>query len=270
MKFKNWKLEIGNLFIVLLFLLISLFTSSFISAQSPTLIPTYTCEFKKYTDPNVFAIIWAWITSLFEKPYDIDTNRSIETKIQDVSDYGNVDLPEYKDKHSYAGTRSTVNNTQDCLKGKIIKDVLLGQANDKTIGTICLNNSGGCTDKTISDLALYLTQTNQQFICDENDTKIDTPSDLLTQINSKPSILYYELPCYEGIYDDFFLTPVNNISSDTTNTIKIMDQPIPYQNQDQTKTITNQKTKLNNFFSSQSNIETNKANGLEGLRPEGW
>jgi len=49
-----------------------------------------------------------------------------------------------------------------------------------------------------------------------------------------------------------------------------MDQPIPYQNQDQNKTLESQKTKLNNLFSPQSDIDNNNANGLEGLRPEGW
>ncbi|MDD2483330.1 MAG: hypothetical protein PHE32_00610 [Candidatus Shapirobacteria bacterium] len=262
------KLAFYRLIFVLFFLIIPLFQVTPIFAETPT--PTYTCKFIKYTDPNILAIIWAWITSLFEKPYDIDTNRSEIIKAEDVSDFGNVDSPEYKEKHAYPGSRSTFNNTQSCLKGKIIKDVLLGQANDKPIGTICLDNSGGCTNKTISDLALYLNQTNQQFICDQNEVKINTPSELLAKINLKPSIPDYEIPCYSGIYDDFFLTPVNNISTDTTNTIKIMDQPIPYQNQDQNKTITNQKAKLNNFFSSQSNLDTNKANGLEGLRPEGW
>lgn len=257
-----------RLLIVLFFLIIPFFRVTPIFAQSTTPIPNYTCKFVKYTDPNVLAIIWAWITSLFEKPYDIDTNRNEIKKAEDVSDFGNVDSPEYKEKHAYPGTRSTSNNTQICLKGKIIKDVLLGQANDKPIGTICLDNSGGCTNKTISDLALYLTQTNQQFICDENDTKIDTPSDLLAKINTKPSILSYELPCYSGIYDDFFLTPVNGISSNKENTVKIMDQPIPYQYQDQNKTVENQQVKLNNLFSPQSDIDKDNNTGLNGLRPE--
>jgi len=256
--------------LILFFLIIPFLKISPVFAQNPIPIPTYTCRFQKYTDPNPLATIWAWIISLFEKPYDINTNRTPEEKTEDISNYGNVDLPEYKEKHSYVGSRSTVSNTQDCLKGKIIKDVLSGQATDKAIGIICLDNSGGCTDKTISDLALFLTQTNQQFICDENDIKINTPSNLLGQINSKPPIPSYELPCYGGIYDDFFLTPVNGISTSSENTIKIMDQPIPYQNQDQNKTVTNQKTKLNNLFSPQSSLDINKANGLEGLRPEGW
>lgn len=240
----------------------------FVHAADPiTPTPTYTCRFEKYTNKGLFAIIWAWLTSLFEKPYDIDTNRPEPTKTQDFSDYGNTEDPKYKDKHSYAGSRTTAINTQNCLKGKIIEDVLQGSANDNFIGTICLDNSGGCTDKKISDLAIYLTQINQKFICDQNEIKIDTPQDLLAQINSKPPIPSYELPCYDGIYDDFFLTPVNNISNDKTNTIKIMDQPIPYQNQDQNKTVESQKTKLNNLFSPQSEIDSGQATGLEGLRP---
>ncbi|HPT66136.1 MAG TPA: hypothetical protein PK257_02380 [Candidatus Woesebacteria bacterium] len=260
--------------IVLLFLIVPLFTPIFVSAQNSTSTstPTYTCKFEKY-NPNIFEIIWEWITSLFEKPYDIDINRGENEKVEDFSDYGNISLSdEYKNKHSYVGSRTTASNTQDCLKGKIINDVFNGKAQDKILGKIC-SDSNECLEKKISDLALYLTQTNQKFICDENDTKIDTPADLLAQIETKPSIPDYELPCYEGIYNDFFLTPIKDISNDSSdkaNTIKIMDQPIPYQNQDQNKTVESQKIKLNNFFSSQLNIDANNANGLEGLRPEGW
>lgn len=268
-----------NFLFVLLFLIIPFFIPTFVSAETPTSIPTYTCKFQKYVETdsnNIIEIIWNWITSLFEKPYDIDINRDEIEKTEDFSNYGNVDSSEYKDKHSYVGSRSTVSTTQDCLKGNIIKDVLFNLKNDpdttkdKIIGQICSNNSNDCPEKKISDLALYLTQTNQKFICDENDNKIDTPSDLLSEINTKPSIPDYELPCYSAIYNDFFLTPVKGISDDKANTIKIMDQPIPYQSQDQNKTPESQKTKLNNLFSPQSDIDNNKANGLEGLRPEVW
>jgi len=192
---------------ILIFLIIPFFIPTFVYSQSPTSIPTYSCKFEKYVETNennIFKIIWNWITWLFEKPYDVDTNRSENEKTEDFSNYGNVNSSEYENKHSYVGSRTTVNNTQDCLKGKIIKDVLLDQATDKIIGKICLDNSDGCNEKKISDLALYLIQTNQQFICNDNDTKIDTPSDLLAKIETKPSIPSYELPCYSAIYDDFF------------------------------------------------------------------
>lgn len=256
--------------IVLLFLILpfSIPVSTF--AQNPT--PTSTCRFQKYTNHDIFSQIWAWITNLFAKPHVIDTNRPQNIKSQDLSDYGIANTPDYKAQHSFAGSRSTSSNTQDCLKGKIIEDALAGISND-FIGTICTtsdNQTETCSDKKISDLAHYLFQTNQQFLCDTNDKKIDTPQNIIDKINSLFSnqIPSSETPCYGGIYDDFYLTPISNTANDEKNTVKIMDQPIPLKNQTEVKTVQSQEAIINNLFSPQSEIDKGTASGLSGLVPE--
>jgi len=262
----------------LLFLSLPFFKPIFTFAQTPTSIPTVATQ-SSTTSPqsNLFTLFLNWILGLFVKTdYNI-TARPISDINSDMTDYGNANnLDEYKNKHSFAGSRSTSSNSQNCLKGNVIKKVILGtDPNNTSLSKICLDSSNQCfvdsasTDSTcktitIKDLAHYFIQQNKPFYCDSNDRSVETEQTVIDKTNQTYStaISQNELTCYQQIYDDFYLTPKE--TSDTEeNTNKIIKTPISNKDQKEGASNSDIQKQLDQNFSPDGTSA-----GLYGLRPE--
>lgn len=263
----------------LLFLSILFFKPVFIFAETPTSIPIPVATESSNTNPqpNIFTLFLNWVLGLFTKTdYNIAT-RSTQEISSDMTDYGNINnVDEFKNKHSFAGSRSTNSNSQNCLKGNVIKKVILGtDPNNTSLSKICLNSSGQCfvdsasTDSTcktitIKDLAHYFIQQNKPFYCGSNDQLIETEQNVIDKTNQSYyiSIPQDELICYQQIYDDFYLTPKE--TSDTEeNTNKIIKTPISDKDQKEGASNSDLQKQLDQNFSPDGSSA-----GLYGLRPE--
>ena len=292
MKFGNWKLEIRNLlFIVLLFLILPFLNPTIASAINsetssdilPTItqIPTPPTTQTSNSEPSLLERFFDWFLGLFSKTdYTINPSRPSDEKIRDMTNYGDKQDPNNKEKHSFAGSRLTDSNSQNCLKGNVIKKVILNiDTNNSDLSNICfdsvnkcivepLNNPDpnltGCVKKNIKDLAHYFVQKQQQFYCDPNNKSVEIGQDIIDNVNQlfTTPISDVELICYQQIYDDFYLTP-KDASKKDENTKKMMQTPISASSQDSTDDTDAITTKLNKNFSPDG---TN--GGLSGLRPE--
>lgn len=288
MKFGNWKLEIRNLFIVLLFLLISLFTPSFISAQSIT--PTESTSAATIATPSSDNVshelsgwekFWNWLIGIFISDYDIPTDISLQKT--NFTDYGNVNDPRNQNINSVEN-RITSNNQQLYFKGRYIIDVINGVMNDNVIAKICdqkivsLPNTCG-SDFKISCLARYFVEDKQSFLYyDQNGSKTDLSSDLIQSIKDKsfdctilPQPQFAE---YQNIYLNFFRVPPKyNDATKNQNATRVIRTPIPNNYQSDIPTDSNaleqdikdQQKQLDQNFSPDGTSA-----GLSGLRPEGW
>ncbi|MDD4026811.1 MAG: hypothetical protein PHO75_01315 [Candidatus Shapirobacteria bacterium] len=261
----------------LLFLSLPFLKPVFIFSQTPTLIATQSSNTSP--QPNIFTLFLNWVLGLFVKTdYNI-SSREISKINSDMTDYGDVNNPdEYKTKHSFAGSRSTSSNSQNCLKGNIIKKVILGtDSNNTSLSKICFDSSNKCfidsssTDSicktiTIKDLAHYFVQQNKPFYCDSNDNSVEIEQNIIDKTNQSYStaIPQNELSCYQQIYDDFYLTPKQ--TSDTEeNTNKIIKTPISDKDQKEGASNSDLQKQLDQNFSPDGSSA-----GLYGLRPASW
>lgn len=277
-----------NLSFIIFLFLISFFSfnPNFSFAIDISTPPSQTITQTTPEPTNIFIRFFRSISNLFAKKYEINPNRSFDEKRQDETDYGDINKPiEFAKKHSYAGTRLTPNNNQDCRKGNIIKKAILGEKNE-LIAKICFNSSDPqtclsktkstpssdsltCTEIKTSSLGYYFYQTNQKLYCNDNDQKIDTETYIINTLNQifPNPIPSSELPCYQQIYNDFFLTPpldpTNENDKNEENTKKIMKTPLPDKYQDPESDIDSLNTQTNQWVSPEG---TNW--GLSGLRPE--
>lgn len=282
-----------RLSIILLFLLIPFSFPTFISAQTASTSSATTTTTN--SSPNLWSAIWSWIFGLFAKvDYNIEPNRDTATIKSDMTDYGDLNKDiEYKNKHSSAGSRSTELNTQTCFKGSVIKKVILKTTGypNSDLTKICFNAINKCVIKpldvtsenlktenltncniiTIKDLAHYFvqlntTQTKKQFYCaSDKNQLIDIGQDVIDQVNKDYStdIPENELTCYQGIYEDLYLTPKETTDKDEENTKKMMQTPISNKDQNPNQTSSENRTQLDKNFSPDGTSA-----GLYGLRPE--
>jgi hypothetical protein len=192
-----------------------------------------------------------------------------------MTNYGGNPGEDDTQKHSFTGSRISDSNSQNCLKGNVIKKVILGEYSDSDISHICLDSSSQCfvdstsTDSicktiTIKDLAHYFVQKQQQFYCDPNNKSVAIEQNVIDSVNQlfTTPIPEIELICYQQIYDDFYLTPKDPKKEDE-NTEKMMKTPIPASDQDSNDSVGKIENKLNQYLSPDG---TNA--GLSGLRPE--
>lgn len=264
MKIRNWKLKIRNLFIILLFLIIPLSFPSSISAQ---------CVVKELAAPtNIIEKIITLFFGLFTKTDYSIQKREISIIQTDMTEYGNKDDDNFDKKHAFAGSRSQDSTGQNCLKGNVIKQAVMGTPGYKNteLSQICLNDTD-CSIISVDDLANYFVQTNQQFYCDDNNKLIDIESSLIDKVNqitdlADITISESKQTCYQQIYDDFYITPKGNIDINEKNVKKIIQTPLSASSQDPNKNNIETKKQVDSFFTP-ANYPTGTG-GLNGLIPQ--
>lgn len=217
--------------------------------------------------------LWNWLWGKFKKTdYIIGQQRPLS----DMNTFGVAKTKGYKKKHSFIGSRITNDRSQDCLKGKVIRKVILelDSYSDHTLSKICLNDGNGnfsnCKDKTIKDLAHYFVQLSKNFYCDKNSNFINIEQNVKDAVRNDPNlkdiIPDYELDCYQQIYNSFYLSPEDktNSKSGSEENIKTMIQsPLSAKDQDSTKSNKEINEQLNQNFSPEGCTDC----GLYGLRP---
>ena len=285
MKFGNWKLEIRNLFIVLLFLLISLFTPSFVSAQSITpteststaTVATPSSDNNSH-EPSGWEKFWNWLIGLFISDYDIPTDISLQKT--NFTDYGNVNDPRNQNINS-AENRSTSNNQQLYFKGQYIKDVINDVMTNKAIAKICDQKFyrydqeiDNCEDFTIKDLAYYFVKDNQSFLYQNQNglqQNLNQLSNKIPVINTLPEP---EFSKYKDIYLNFFRVPPEyDDATKNQNATRVIRTPIP--NKYQSDIPTDSSALEQDIKAQQKQLDQNfspdgTSAGLSGLQPEGW
>lgn len=226
-------------------------------------------------ETNTLTKLWIWLKGKFKKTdYKIGQERQKN------------DLTEYKDnknKQAFAGSRITDMNTQNCLKGNIIKKVILKKTgyNDSNLAKICLDSSNKCVVKaienstnenncqvvTIKDLAHYFVQLNQKFYCTTENKLIDIEQDVKNAVKTNPGltipIIDSNLGCYSQIYDQFYLTPKEETNPEEENIKTMIQIPIPQKYQDSSKSTNELKNQLDANFSPER-----QKNKIYNLRPE--
>ena len=279
--------------LVLLFLLIPLFFPPSISAI-PTIDTTILASSSiPATDqtptpqPSLWTQFLNWLFGLFVKTdYKIDS-RPLDVKNQDMTNYSDIRASGFDQKHSFAGSRLSDINSQNCLKGNVIKNVILkisGYPNPD-LSKICLSSAGctvkplndttstNCTTISIDDLAHYFVQQNQPVYCAPNSNQlINLDSNFITAVKaitfSKNPIPVSELDCYQKIYDDFYITPKGNTDNNEENAKKIVQTPINADSQNPGENTTEIKNRVDDNFTP-ANYPTGTG-GLYGLRPDNW
>lgn len=261
-----------RLLIILLFLIIPFSFPSSISAQ---------CTVKELDTSNIVDKIIALLFGLFNKTDYSIQKREINTILTDMNDYGNRDDENFDKKHAFAGSRSQDYNSQNCLKGNVIKQAVMGTEGyeNTKLAQICLDDN--CSDIRVNDLANYFVQFNQPFYCDYiNNTNqfIEIETDIITKVQSLElsNITENQKSCYQQIYDDFYITPKNNDDVNENNTKKIIQTILPMKSQD--SALDNKKTKqqVDDFLTPASYLDETSDNyvkgtgGINGLVPERW
>ncbi len=285
MKIRNWKLEIGNLFIILLFPIFSFISPNFISAQTSTSIttPAAASDIIDIISISPIEYLFRVLFGLFIKTdYQIGF-RSLDAKNQDMNDYGNYKDQNFKQKYSFAGSRLTDINSQNCRKGDVIRKVILGTP-DYDLSQICSDSTASCIVKalddttgtdcapiSVDDLAHYFVQLNQPFYCDDNNKLIDIESSFIDKVNQITNLADVPIPeskknCYKQIYNDFYLTPKGNSSDTEENTRKIIQTPLNANSQNPNKNNIEIKKQVDSFFTP-ANYPTGTG-GLNGLIPQ--
>lgn len=236
--------------LILSFVFIFLPKSSIIYAQSGTNIPTITVTPQTETPWTQF---WGWIFSFFIKTDYQISHRPLNEVTNDLTNYGDVTDEKYKDKHLSAGPRSLDVQSHNCLKGNIIKNVILDNVGypDSDLSTICFNSETTqdqtCDTITTKDLAHYFVQIKQKFYCsDINNQFIDIESNVIDKVNQLYStdIPQNQFESYQQIYNDNYLT-LKNPKNDDANTKKIVQTPLPNESQDPNDSNSDIYSKLN-------------------------
>jgi hypothetical protein len=277
---------IKRFFLVTSFLVFFFLAPSAIFAQTVTSTTTATSSTTTTTSqPSWWDQFWNWVFGLFVKTdYTINT-RPLDSVNSDMTDYGDTNQDDYKNKHSFAGSRVTDSSSQICLKGNVIKQVLLGTSgySDADLSQICLDSSKkcfvqaftdspqdstGCDKITIKDLAHYFIQLQKNFYCsDTGNILINTDQTIINKTNQtfSTAIPSNEIDCYPQIYDDFYLTPKDSSDTNEANTKKMMQTPISDGNQNSNNDSNQIKGQINQNFSPDGTTT-----GLSGLRPDSW
>jgi len=225
-----------------------------------------------------------FLSGFFNKTDYSISSRELTAINTDMNDYGDLSDSNFSNKHSFAGSRLTSGNSQKCLKGNVIKQVILATTGypDSEIKHICIDSTtnkcslsteknSNCQSIKVSDLAHYLVQLQKQIYCDDNNNKlIDTESNILNKINEMftKTIPTEELSCYQAIYHDFYITPKDSVDLKEENANKIGRIPIPARSQDKTLDIKATNNQVNKFLTPADYLENE--GGSSGLFPEGW
>ncbi len=216
--------------------------------------------------------LWNWLWGRFKKT---DYTIGKERPLKDLNNFGVSKTKGYKKKQSFIGSRVTNSKIQDCLKGKVIKKVVLEQDGygDHDLSQICLDSGNGltgCETKTIKDLAHYFVQLSKNFYCDENNDLIDIEENVKKAVSENPNlsnpIPEYQLDCYQQIYDNFYLTPedkTDSKSNEEENIKAMIKNSLPAKDQDSKKNNQENSEQLNQMFSPAGCTDC----GLYGLRP---
>lgn len=279
--------------LALLFLFLPFFKIPSVLAETPIPTPTTISptpspeETIKNPESNAWQKFLNWLFGLFVKTdYQIDF-RSLDVKNQDMTNYSDIKTSDFDQKHSFAGSRLSDINSQNCLKGNVIKNVILKISGyrDSDLSKICLSSTGctvkplndttrtNCTTISIDDLAHYFVQLNQPVYCTPNSNQLtNLDSNFITAVKaitfSKNPIPVSELDCYQKIYDDFYITPKGNTDNNEENAKKIVQTPINVDSQNPGENTTEIKNRVDdNFTPDNYPIGTG---GLYGLRPDNW
>jgi len=251
--------------IVFLFLIIPLFFPSSISAQ---------CVVKELAAPtNIIEKIITLFFGLFTKTDYSIQKRETNTIVTDMTEYGNKDDENFDKKHVSAGSRLTDINSQNCLKGNVIKQAVMGTDGyeNTKLAQICLDDN--CSTIRVNDLANYFIQTNQQFYCDDNNKLVDIESSVIDKFNLITDLADITIPdskktCYQQIYDDFYITPKDNKDVNEKNIKNIIKTPLPANSQNLNKNSIETKTQVDDFLTPANYLDGN--GGSDDLVPKSW
>jgi len=254
-----------RLIIILLLLIIPFLLPNPIFAQ---------CTIKELnTQTSIIKKVITLFFGLFTKTDYSIQKREISTILIDMNDYGYEDDKNFDEKHAFAGSRSQDANSQNCFKGNIIKQAVIGTVGYKNtdLAQICLDNI--CSIISVDDLANYFIQTNQQFYCDNKNKLTDTESSFIDKVNQITNLADITIPeskktCYQQIYNDFYITPKDNTDNTEENVKKIIQTPLSAASQNQNENNVEIKKRVDDFFTPANYLD--KANGLNGLAPESW
>ena len=211
---------------------------------------------------------WNWLWGKFKKT---DYGIGLQRPKDDLTNYGNITTKGFKKKQSFIGSRAIDSKSQNCLKGNVIKKVILGEDTnypDEDLSQICLDQEGtsGCENIRITNLAYYFIQINKNFYCDENNNSIEIEQSVKDKA-SGAQIPSSKFDCYNQIYNEFYLTTKkydddnNNKEGNINNIVKTA---IPKKYQDSNKT--NQE--VNEQLRSHLSPEKYKESGFSGLIPQ--
>lgn len=219
----------------------------------------------------------SFLFGLFVKTdYSISSRPSTDIN-HDMNDYGDLSDSNFNNKHSFSGSRLTSSSSQNCLKGNVIKQVILATTGypDSELAHICVDSANKCTVSTdsscqlikVSDLAHYFVQLQKQFYCDANNKLINTESNISSKVNETftETIPTEKLSCYQTIYNDFYITPKDNQDTNEENAKKVVQTPLSASSQDKTMDTKTIKTQVDKNFSPAGTDY-----GLNGLRPANW
>ena len=214
---------------------------------------------------KILTLFFGWFTKTDYTIKNIDT----ETKIKDMTEYGNTSDENFKEKQAFAGSRSQDAKNQNCYKGNVIKQTVLGTIgySNVKLAQICLDDN--CSIISVNDLANYFIQTHQQFYCDDNNKLTDISSDFSDKVSQLTDLTDPVIPetkknCYKQIYDNFYLTPKDNTDENEKNAKDIIKTPIPASDQ-KSGSISDTKDQVDQNLSPAGTFS-----GLKGLRPDGW
>jgi hypothetical protein len=250
--------------IVLLFLILPFSFPTFVSAQ---------CTVKALDSSSesliekIITLFFGWLTKTDYTIKTIDT----KTKNKDMTEYGDINDPNFKEKQAFAGSRSQDANSQSCLKGNVIKQTILGTSgySNTDLAQICLDNN--CSVINIKDLANYFIQTNKKLYCNDKNKLIDIESSFIEKVNkienfTDDTIPESKLICYQQIYDEFYITPKDNTDDNEENAKKMVQTVIPANNQNKSSGIKDTKAQVDKNL----NPANKNWGGTNSLRPASW
>jgi len=260
-----------RLLIVLLFLLSFLTYPIIIGAKTGSVYAQCTVkELDASTNivEKIFTLFFGWFTKTDYTIKNIDT----KTKIKDMTEYGDINDENFKEKQAFAGSRSQNSNNQNCYKGNVIKQTVLGTLGYKNVklAQICLDDN--CSIISVNDLANYFVQNNQQFYCDDNNKLIDIEADFSNKVSQLTDLADTTIPetkktCYRQIYDNFYLTPKDNTDENEKNTKNIAQTPISASEQNSNDSVTDIKNKVKQNLTPEGKLWDSK---LNFICPENW
>jgi hypothetical protein len=255
-------------------------------ASTPTPAPTPTTTPTPQISPleQAWNDFWNWLFGLFVKTDYTISARSLSDVNSDMTDYGNIGATDtsFDQKHSFAGSRLTDSGSQTCLKGNVIRQVILGTLGypNSDLSKICFNQTSctvepnttdpNCLVINVKSLAHYFVQIKQNFYCDYiNNTNqlMEIETDFVTKVQALglPYIPELQKKCYQQIYDDFYITPKDNTNDNEENAKKIVQTPLSAENQDSTLGNKKIRQRVDQNFTP---FGTANPAGLYGLRPE--
>jgi len=230
------------------------------------------------TNQSLWDKFMSFLFGLFVKTDYPISSRELTAINTDMNDYGDLsdsnlsNKHSFSDKHSFSGSRLTSANSQNCLKGNVIKQVILETDGYPDSELTYISTDSNCKPIKVSDLAHYFVQLQKQFYCDANNKLINTESNILSKINETftETIPTEELSCYKAIYNDFYITPKDNTDTKEENAKKIVQTPLSASSQKQTLDLDTKaiKDQVDQNFTPANYSDGD--GGLTGLRPANW